>query len=106
VVPMLDEPTAADPRVLLIRQFRHAADGFIWEIPAGTLDAGEDPATCAARELLEEAGCVARQMTHLSCVFTTSCLFDEPIYVFHGSGHSRRKARSEHDEFITVHECP
>ncbi|MCC7133755.1 MAG: ADP-ribose pyrophosphatase, partial [Gemmatimonadales bacterium] len=37
VVPMLDRPTDPDPRVVLIRQFRHAADDFIWEIPAGTL---------------------------------------------------------------------
>ena len=40
VVPFLDDPEDHDPRVLLLRQFRHAADGYIWEIPAGRLDAG------------------------------------------------------------------
>jgi ADP-ribose pyrophosphatase len=40
VVPFLDPPSAPDPRVLLLRQFRHAADGYLWEIPAGRLDAG------------------------------------------------------------------
>jgi len=56
VVPFLDSPTAPDPRVLLLRQFRHAADGYLWEIPAGRLDAGEDPEACARRELREETG--------------------------------------------------
>ena len=56
VVPMLDRPTDADPRVVLIRQFRHAAGDFIWEVPAGTLTPGESPEACAHRELIEEAG--------------------------------------------------
>ncbi len=55
VVPVLTD-AAADPEILLIRQFRHAADGPIWEIPAGRLDPGETPEACAARELTEETG--------------------------------------------------
>jgi ADP-ribose pyrophosphatase len=43
IVPLLDPPDSADPRVLLLRQFRHAADGYVWEIPAGRLDPGESP---------------------------------------------------------------
>ena len=53
VVPFLDDPQSTDPRVLLIRQFRHAADGYIWEVPAGRLDRGEAPEACARRELQE-----------------------------------------------------
>ena len=49
IVPMKDDKT-----VILIRQFRHAAGGFIYEIPAGKLNPGEDPRDCAARELEEE----------------------------------------------------
>ena len=49
VVPLLDEARGPDPRVLMIRQFRHAANDFIWEIPAGRLDPGERPSTCAQR---------------------------------------------------------
>ena len=53
VVPFLDDPTSDDPRVVFIRQFRHAAEGDMWEIPAGRLDAGEEPEACARRELRE-----------------------------------------------------
>ena len=51
VVPMKDDGT-----VVLVRQFRHAAGGFIYEIPAGKLHPGEDPLECASRELEEEVG--------------------------------------------------
>src|ERR1041385_7707342 len=47
--------------VSLVRQFRHAADGYLWEIPAGTRNGAEDPALCAARELREEAGLLAAE---------------------------------------------
>lgn len=104
VVPMLDRPTAADPRVLLIRQFRHAADDFIWEIPAGTLDVGEQPDECARRELAEEAGCSAGRLDHLTTVFTTPGFTDEIIHLYLASDLTRGSARPEHDEFFTVHE--
>src|SRR5256885_1987407 len=56
VVPFLSDPTGADPQVLLIRQYRYAADGYLYEIPAGRLDRGEAPVDCAARELKEATG--------------------------------------------------
>src|SRR3954470_18820101 len=59
VVPFLSDPTGEDPLVLLIKQYRYAAGGYVYEIPAGRLDAGEDPADCARRELEEETGCTA-----------------------------------------------
>src|SRR5256885_8063383 len=60
VVPFLSDPMSADPQVLLIRQYRYAADGYLYEIPAGRLNRGEDPRNCAARELKEETGCTAQ----------------------------------------------
>ena len=51
VVPFLDDPRGADPRVALLRQFRHATDGYHWEIPAGRRDRGEHPDETARREL-------------------------------------------------------
>src|SRR5690348_18461881 len=62
VVPFLDEPRAPDPRIYLIRQFRHAADGLIWEIPAGRLDPGETAATCAQRSEERRVGKACRTM--------------------------------------------
>jgi ADP-ribose pyrophosphatase len=106
VIPMLDEPAAPDPRVLLIRQFRHAADGFIWEIPAGTLGPGETPEQCAERELAEEAGCRAASIRPLTTVFTTPGFTDERIHLFLATGLDRGPGRPEHDEFITIHEFP
>ena len=61
IVPLKDDGT-----VVLIRQFRHAAGGFIYEIPAGTLKDGEAPEVCAARELEEEIGYRAAQLDHLT----------------------------------------
>lgn len=104
VVPFLDDPTSPDPRVLLLRQFRHAAGDFIWEIPAGTLGPGEAPPECARRELEEEAGCRARVVRHLTTVFTTPGFTDEQIHLFLATGLDRVRVRPERDEFISVHE--
>jgi len=56
VIPFLSDPDGDDPQVLLIRQYRYAADGYVFEIPAGRLNPGEDPRDCAVRELKEEPG--------------------------------------------------
>jgi ADP-ribose pyrophosphatase len=103
VVPFLDSPRAADPRVLLIRQFRHAANDFIWEVPAGTLDPGESPEACARRELVEEAGYGAGSLDHLSSIFTTPGFTDEIIHLYLAHDLRRSAERRDRDEFITVH---
>jgi ADP-ribose pyrophosphatase len=70
-------------RVVLIRQFRHAAAGFIWELPGGLLDhPGESPADCASRELAEETGLRAGEMVPLGAVLTTPGFTDERIQLF------------------------
>lgn len=104
VVPFLDPPDDPDPRVLLIRQFRHAADDFIWEVPAGTLAPGEAPEACAKRELEEEAGCIARSVDHLVTIFTTPGFTDERIHLYAASDLTRGAHHREADEFISVHE--
>src|SRR6478752_4352848 len=65
VVPFLSDPLAEDPQILLIRQYRYAADGYLYEIPAGRLNSGENPRDCAVRELKEETGCTAEHFDHL-----------------------------------------
>jgi ADP-ribose pyrophosphatase len=104
VVPFLDHPGDADPRVILIRQFRHAADSYIWEVPAGRLDAGEPPETCAHRELEEEAGMKAATLEHLTTVYTTPGFTDERIHLFMAWDLSRATQRREPDEFMEVQE--
>ena len=106
VVPLLDPPDAPDPRVLLIRQFRHAAGGYIWEIPAGRLDAGETPEVCAHRELIEETGMRAGRMERLTTIFTTPGFTDEKIHLFLASGLVAGEHRREVDEFLELRPTP
>lgn len=106
VVPFLDDPHDPDPRVLLVHQFRHAADDWLWEIPAGTLSGGESPETCAHRELTEEAGVEAGRLTRLTTIFTTPGFTDERIHLFLATDLTPVALSHEPDEFITVHEKP
>jgi len=99
VVPVFTA-SAADPEILLIRQFRHAADGPIWEIPAGRLDPGETPEACAARELTEETGEHAGRLTRLATFYTTPGFTDERIHLFVARDLVRGEHRREADEFI------
>ncbi len=103
VVPFMDPPREKDPRVVLIRQFRHAADGFIWEVPAGRLDAGESPETCARRELEEETGLRARRLERLTTIYTTPGFTDERIHLFLAEGLDAGSERREADEFMELH---
>src|SRR5207249_2577703 len=76
-----------DGRVVLLRQYRHAAGGYLWELPAGVLDApDEPPRACAARELTEEAGVEADELTHLGTILTTPGFCDERIHLFLARG--------------------
>lgn len=104
VIPFLDAPTDPDPRVILIRQYRYAAEGDMWEIPAGTLEPGEAPDRCAHRELREEAGCTATTMRHLAAIYTTPGFTDEVIHLYAASGLTRVPSALEADEFIETHE--
>ena len=102
VVPFLDDPADPDPRILLIRQFRHAADGYIWEIPAGRLDPGETPEQCAVRELEEETGMRAGRIEHLLTMLTTPGFTDERIHLFLASVLTAGSHHREVDEFMEL----
>jgi ADP-ribose pyrophosphatase len=102
VLPFLTDPTGDDPQILLIKQYRYAAGGFIYEIPAGMLDEGEDPLHCAHRELKEEVGCTAEKMEHLFTLLTTPGFTDERINIFMATGLERGDTAHESDEFLTV----
>lgn len=106
VVPFLSDPTGDDPQVLLIRQYRYAAEGFVYEIPAGRLDPGEEPVACARRELREETGCNAESVEHLITIYTTPGFTDEKIHLFMAVGLSRGELAREADEFIEIETMP
>ena len=101
VVPMKDDGT-----VVLIRQFRHAAGGFIYEIPAGKLSPGEDPLHCAARELEEEVGYRAASFELLSSIFTAPGFADEVIHVYKATGLIQGRQQLDHDEVLEIVEMP
>lgn len=102
VVPFLSDPAGDEPQVLLIRQFRYAAGGYLYEIPAGRLDEGETPAQCAARELKEETGCSAEKIEPLTSILTTPGFTDEVIHLFMATGLSHGEASREPDEFVEL----
>lgn len=95
-------------RVVLIRQYRYATGGFIWELPAGILNsADEPPAACAVRELREEVGLAARDLRHLGAIYTTPGFCDEQIHLFLARGLERVGEERGHDEVIDeVREVP
>ena len=101
VVPVKDDGT-----VVLIRQFRHAAGGFIYEIPAGKLAPGEDPLQCASRELEEEVGYRASSFELLSSIFTAPGFADEVIHVYRATGLTKGRQQLDRDEVLDVIEMP
>ncbi len=95
-----------DPDILLIRQYRYAAGGTIWEVPAGRLDAGEAPEACARRELLEEAGVRAGRLERLTTIMTTPGFTDERIHLYAAFDLVAGEHRREPDEFVEVVRLP
>jgi ADP-ribose pyrophosphatase len=99
-------PLKEDGTVVLIRQFRHAAGGFIYEIPAGKLSPGEEPMACATRELEEEIGYRAISLELLSSIFTAPGFTDEVIHVYKATGLTKGRQQLDRDEVLEVVEMP
>jgi ADP-ribose pyrophosphatase len=97
IVPMKDDRT-----VILIRQFRLAAGGFIYEIPAGKLFPGEDPRLCAERELEEEIGYLPGAIEKLETFFTAPGFTDEVMHLFKATDLVRTAQKLDHDEVLEV----
>lgn len=94
------------PDVVLLRQYRYAAGGTLWEAPAGKLDEGEAPEVCASRELEEEAGIKASRLIRLPTLLTTPGFSDERVHLFLATGlEDGRQALEEH-EVIECHRLP
>jgi len=101
VVPMKDETT-----VVMIRQYRHAVGGFIYEIPAGKLHPGEDPRECAVREVEEEIGYKVGNLEPLLSFFTTPGFTNEVIHIFLGKDLQPGTQDLGADEVLEVLEMP
>ena len=102
VVPFLTDPLGEDPQILLLKQYRYAAAGYLYEIPAGKLSPGEDPKHCAERELKEETGCDSERIDFLTTIYTTPGFTDERIHLFMATELVRGDTAHETDEFMTV----
>ena len=95
-----------DGRICLVRQYRTALSRVTVEIPAGKLDPGEDPLTCAHRELREETGMEADQMAFLTTIATSDGFTDELIHIYMATGLRFVESDPDADEFINVDLVP
>jgi ADP-ribose pyrophosphatase len=93
----------AERRVCLIRQYRHAAGGWIWELPAGRLEPNEPPQTTAQRELLEETGTNAQNWTPLGAYMSSPGVFTEIVHLYLAQGLRSGSINREPGELIEVH---
>ncbi len=107
VVPILGDPDGPDPEIVLLRQFRYAAGGEIYEIPAGRPDRpGEPWDDVARRELEEETGYVAGHLRRLNTIYTTPGFTDERIHTFLATRLSAGTVDLDPDEFVDVITLP
>lgn len=102
IIPFLDPDT-----IVLIKQYRHAAGAYIWEIPAGTLnDPEESPLDCARRELIEETGYRGQRWQPLGRIMPSPGYCDEQLYLFLAFDLTPDDQSLEIDEVLQVHSLP
>ncbi|WP_295437705.1 NUDIX hydrolase [uncultured Thiodictyon sp.] len=93
-------------RVCLLRQYRHAGGGWLWELPAGKIDPGEAPLATATRELAEEAGVSAADWIDLGFMHSSPGVFTEVIYLWLARDLALRDHAQERDEVMEIHWLP
>jgi ADP-ribose pyrophosphatase len=100
VVVLAVDDSHSIPRVLLERQYRHAATDFLWELPAGRIDPGEQELAAAKRELLEETGYTASKWRRILKFFASPGFVAETMAVYLATGLQKGEAQPEDDEVI------
>jgi len=106
VVILVVDDLGPEPRVLLERQYRYAADDYLWEIPAGRIDPGESPLAGARRELLEETGYRAKSWKRALFFYPSPGFVDETMTVYLARGLTPGTAQPEEDESIECELLP
>jgi ADP-ribose pyrophosphatase len=101
IVPITDKA-----EVIMLKQYRHAIGGYIWEIPAGTFDGSEDPLVCAKRELAEETGYQALHWSFLNAIVPVPGYSDEHIHLFLARELTPSRQKLDRDEVLEVHPMP
>ena len=99
-------PLTEDGKVLMVRQFRLAAGGELLELPAGTLEAGEEPRATAAREVEEEVGMKAENLEELGEFFVSPGWCTEKIYAYLATGLTESTQNLDEDESVEVVPLP
>jgi len=103
VLPVVGSLDEENPEVLLLRQYRYAAGGVIWEVPAGLPLGPDEPwEACAARELEEETGRRGKRLVPLTRILTTPGFTDEMIRLYVADGLEEGAAKLDDDEFVEV----
>lgn len=106
VLPVLEMDRGAEPEVLLLRQYRYAAGGVIYEVPAGIIEPGEDRDDCARRELEEETGFRATRLVELTTIHTTPGFTTEQIHLYAAFDLTPGTSSTDRDEFLEVERMP
>lgn len=101
ILPLHDDGT-----VTLVKQYRYGVSEVTLEVPAGKLEAGEDPLVAAARELKEETGCTADEIIFLGKDYSSPAIFSEIIYIYLARGLHSGEQRLDEDEFLSLYRLP
>jgi ADP-ribose pyrophosphatase len=107
VLPVLSDPDSSDPQIVLVRQYRYAAGGYLYEVPAGRPDReGEPWEECARRELREETGLEAGSLRYLTRILTTPGFTDEEIRLYLATELTAGETKYDADEFMELVRMP
>ncbi len=99
-------PIDNDGNIVMVKQYRKPAEKILLEIPAGTLEEGEDPLECAKRELIEETGFAAREFTPLISFYSTPGFTTERLHIYIAKGLYEESGEMDFDEFIEIEKIP
>lgn len=106
IVVLAVDNSGSTPRVLLERQYRHAAGDYLWELPAGRIDPGEEELKAAQRELIEETGYRATRWRRILKFYASPGFVAETMAVYLATGLQRGIAEPEEDEVIVKRMVP